>query len=258
MTGLRRILGHNATDPSCFTESAVLIVIELVSVNVLFMDASLQHSTAGLAQRCRAVPTEVTGRLLDAAVGSFARHGFAGARVSEIARRAGLTTGAIYARWPSKADLLAAAVDHALCAILPARRLNDLDAAPMRPHDLIAMFSMGDAGADQARDVTIQAAGSAQYHLRQFTADSGAVRVATGTADSSYESSTQSQYRFRLCSSHDGMVHFLFCVWLEIWGHLPWQPARSRWSPPGDPISRESAQMTTGACSGCWRIVATN
>ena len=120
-----------------------------------------------------------------------------------------------------------------------------------------------DTDADHLADprVTIwarPASRAAQYHLRQFTADSGAVRVATGTADSSYESSTQSQYRFRLCSSHDGMVHFLFCVWLEIWGHLPWQPARSRWSPPGDPISRESAQMTTGACSGCWRIVATN
>ena len=125
------------------------------------MDASLQYSTAGLAQRCRAVPTEVTGRLLDAAVSSFARHGFAGARVSEIARRAGLTTGAIYARWPSKADLLAAAVDHALCAILPVRRLKDLDAAPMRSHDMIAMFSSGVAGADQARGVVIQAAGSA-------------------------------------------------------------------------------------------------
>ena len=136
-------------------------MIRLASINVLLIDAPLQHSTAGLAQRCRAVPTEVTGRLLDAAVSSFARHGFAGARVSEIARRAGLTTGAIYARWPSKADLLAAAVDHALCPILPARRLKDLDAAPIRPHDMIAMFNSGIAGADQARDVTIQAAGSA-------------------------------------------------------------------------------------------------
>ena len=133
----------------------------LASVNGLYMDAALQHSTAGLALRCRAVPGEMTGRLLDSAVSSFARHGFAGARVSEIARSAGLTTGAIYARWPSKADLLAAAVDHALYKILPARRLKDLDAAPMRPHDLIAMFSSGVAGADQARDVTIQAAGSA-------------------------------------------------------------------------------------------------
>ena len=108
-----------------------------------------------------AVPGEVTGRLLDAAVSSFARHGFAGARVSEIARRAGLTTGAIYARWPSKADLLAAAVDHALCQILSAHRLKDLDAAPMRPHDMITMFNSGVAGAGQARDVVIQAAGSA-------------------------------------------------------------------------------------------------
>ena len=116
---------------------------------------------AGLAQRCRAVPGEVTGRLLDSAVSSFARHGFAGARVSEIARSAGLTTGAIYARWPSKADLLAAAVDHALGQILPARRLKDLDAAQMRPKDMIAMCSSGVAGAEQARDVMIQAAGSA-------------------------------------------------------------------------------------------------
>ena len=52
-------------------------------------------------------------------------------------------------------------MDHALCAILPARRLKDLDAAPMRPNDLIAMFSSGVAGADQARDVMIQAVGSA-------------------------------------------------------------------------------------------------
>ena len=103
----------------------------------------------------------MTGRLLDSAVSSFARHGFAGARVSEIARSAGLTTGAIYARWPSKADLLAAAVDHALCQLLPARRLKDLDTAPMRPHDMIAMFSSGVAGAGQARDVIIQAAASA-------------------------------------------------------------------------------------------------
>ena len=52
----------------------------------------------------------VTKRLLDAAVGVFAEHGFEAARVAEIARRAGLTTGAIYARWQGKRDLIVDAV----------------------------------------------------------------------------------------------------------------------------------------------------
>ena len=56
--------------------------------------------------------TDVTERLLDAAVEVFAEHGFEAARVAEIARRADLTTGAIYARWPGKRDLIVAAVRH--------------------------------------------------------------------------------------------------------------------------------------------------
>lgn len=56
--------------------------------------------------------TDVTERLLDAAVEVFAEHGFEAARVAEIARRADLTTGAIYARWQGKRDLIIAAVRH--------------------------------------------------------------------------------------------------------------------------------------------------
>ena len=48
---------------------------------------------------------EATRRLLDAAVEVFGERGFEAARVSEVARRCGLTSGAIYARWPSKRDL---------------------------------------------------------------------------------------------------------------------------------------------------------
>lgn len=55
---------------------------------------------------------EVTERLLDAAVEVFAESGFEAARVAEIARRAGLTTGAIYARWQGKQALLTHAVGH--------------------------------------------------------------------------------------------------------------------------------------------------
>jgi AcrR family transcriptional regulator len=54
---------------------------------------------------------EVGRRLLAAAAEVFAERGYAGAGVAEIARRAGLTTGAIYSRFSGKADLLVSALD---------------------------------------------------------------------------------------------------------------------------------------------------
>ena len=45
-------------------------------------------------------------RLLEAAAAVFAEKGYDGAGVQEIARRAGLTTGAIYGRFTGKAELL--------------------------------------------------------------------------------------------------------------------------------------------------------
>lgn len=53
------------------------------------------------------------GRLLEAAAVEFAERGYAGARVAEIARRAGVTTGAIYSRYRGKAELLAEAIEWA-------------------------------------------------------------------------------------------------------------------------------------------------
>lgn len=49
-------------------------------------------------------------RLLAAAAEVFAERGYDGTRVQEIARRAGLTTGAIYANFSGKTDLLLEAV----------------------------------------------------------------------------------------------------------------------------------------------------
>jgi AcrR family transcriptional regulator len=49
-------------------------------------------------------------RLVSAAIEVFREWGYEGARVSEIARRAGLTTGAIYANYRGKADLLLEAI----------------------------------------------------------------------------------------------------------------------------------------------------
>lgn len=50
-------------------------------------------------------------RLLAAAAEVFAERGYDKAGVAEIARRAGVTTGAIYARYPGKAELLVEAID---------------------------------------------------------------------------------------------------------------------------------------------------
>jgi len=50
-------------------------------------------------------------RLLDAAAAVFAERGYDRAGVAEIARRAGVTTGAIYSRYAGKAELLVAALD---------------------------------------------------------------------------------------------------------------------------------------------------
>jgi AcrR family transcriptional regulator len=58
------------------------------------------------------VPTDdaLRGRLLDAAIRVFARQGYAGAKILDIVREAGLSTGAVYGRFRSKEDLLREAV----------------------------------------------------------------------------------------------------------------------------------------------------
>src|SRR4051794_26346167 len=64
----------------------------------------------GQDERGRSRPDDTTTRLLIAAAEVFAEKGYDGAGVAEIARRAGLTTGAIYSRYSGKAELLAEAI----------------------------------------------------------------------------------------------------------------------------------------------------
>lgn len=52
----------------------------------------------------------IRDQLLDAAIRVFARHGFAGTKIMDIVREAGLSTGAVYGRFASKEDLLREAV----------------------------------------------------------------------------------------------------------------------------------------------------
>ena len=70
-------------------------------------------SPIDLTDPMRVDPTtlaDTDARLVTAAAQVFAERGYDGAGVQEIARRAGLTTGAIYSRYAGKAALLAEAI----------------------------------------------------------------------------------------------------------------------------------------------------
>jgi AcrR family transcriptional regulator len=55
-------------------------------------------------------PARTRERLIAAAIEVFAEQGYEGARLQDIARAAGLTTGAVYANFRGKAELLFAAI----------------------------------------------------------------------------------------------------------------------------------------------------
>ena len=73
-----------------------------------------QHGTERPSPRTAGVGHDsesVTQRLLDAAAEVFGEHGFEKARVADIARRCGLSTGAVYSRWLTKQELFLAVVE---------------------------------------------------------------------------------------------------------------------------------------------------
>ena len=113
-------------------------------------------SSGGSSGRTR----DATKRLLDAAVAAFSEHGFEAATVADIARRAGLTTGAIYARWTGKQDLIVAAVRYIVPQCMP---------VPLADTETSARETLAQVGADLvsagnvvARDVMLEAFVSAR------------------------------------------------------------------------------------------------
>tara|TARA_Y100001970_G_C14128081_1_gene800135 strand:- start:735 stop:1346 length:612 start_codon:yes stop_codon:yes gene_type:complete len=67
---------------------------------------------------------ELNEKLLHAAAEVFAENGYEKAGVAEIARRVGVTTGAIYSRYSGKAELLVEAVDRHLLTQLHSLHSN--------------------------------------------------------------------------------------------------------------------------------------
>jgi AcrR family transcriptional regulator len=100
-------------------------------------------------------PDQTRERLLDAAARVFELKGYEGATVAEIAREAGLTSGAIYAHYPSKAELLVDALrvhsERATASVLPPGSTADVPAL------LSALRRRLDTRAPQATSLLVEA-----------------------------------------------------------------------------------------------------
>ena len=117
---------------------------------------SESSGAAGEVSRSQAV----TKRLLDAAVEVFSESGFEAARVAEIARRADLTTGAIYARWRGKRALIVDAVRHVVPQFV---HLSVAAADAPAPETLVALgTSLMNTPNARSRDVMLEAFVSAR------------------------------------------------------------------------------------------------
>ena len=116
---------------------------------------------------------QTTRRLLEAAAEEFIERGYDAARVADIARRAGVTTGAVYARWRDKTEVMVAALDYIFVQILPSRRLKNLE-GEMQPPDLIVLLGESLLERNDQREVLVQVFGSARnneeirYCLQRF------------------------------------------------------------------------------------------
>ena len=90
------------------------------------------------------------------------QRGYDAARVSEIARRASLTPGAVYARWRNKSETIVAGLDHIFEQILPDRKLGEDNEGNFSPPESIAALGAKLLVFDERRDVMTQVFGSAR------------------------------------------------------------------------------------------------
>ncbi len=111
---------------------------------------------------------EITRRLLDAAAVVFGEKGFEKARVSDIARRCGLTTGAIYARWANKGELFLAVVND----VKPRRAVFVVNESQMPTSEKFEAIGANllPTGPDELRDLMLEALVIARRH-KTFSAD---------------------------------------------------------------------------------------
>ena len=98
---------------------------------------------------------------MEAAAEEFIERGYDAARVTDVARRVGVTSGAVYARWRDKTELMVAALDYIFAQILPSRRV-EASGSEMQPPDLSAMLGASLLERNELREVLVQVFGSAR------------------------------------------------------------------------------------------------
>ena len=142
------------------------------------MSDSTDADTAGSGRpRRRMDPEATTALLLEAAATEFVEYGYEAAVVSRVARRAGVTVGAVYSRWPTKSDVMVAALDYIFERLLPAERMKQLKVAELPTTAVLELWSAHLLSSDAVQDVLIQVFGSARNHpavrerLRRFLND---------------------------------------------------------------------------------------
>ena len=112
-------------------------------------------------ESAQASPLSTRERILAAAAEVFAERGYEGAAVSDIARRAGFTTGAIYGRFRDKAELLLEVVRGVLesqqeaAVMAAAAGADEGDGVPARFAELVAEFV--DPGRADSRALVLEA-----------------------------------------------------------------------------------------------------
>ena len=102
--------------------------------------------------------SEITEDLLKAGVSVFGQKGFEAATLSEIARMCGVTTGAVYARWPNKREVFVAVLEY----VAP-KRIATLT-GDLPPHLQFARLwgSLLHAGTDLYRNLFFEACTTAR------------------------------------------------------------------------------------------------
>lgn len=102
-------------------------------------------------------------KLLAAAADVFLERGYDGARVHDIVRRAGLTTGAIYGNFRDKADLLLAAVDRSLLDVAAALEAARAGGASASERFTLMGRALGTSAGARQRRLLLEAVTAARH-----------------------------------------------------------------------------------------------
>ena len=127
-------------------------------------DSADVHTADSGRPRRRTDPEATTARLLEAAATEFVEYGYEAAVLSRVARRAEVTVGALYSRWPTKSEVMVAALDYIFEQLLPTERMKELNIAGLPTPAVLELWSTHLLSSDAVQDVLIQVFGSARNH----------------------------------------------------------------------------------------------